>query len=238
MKKRKESIKALRYPDLASKALNSFPDFFTDVELIELLLYPVLNKKNVKLIANKLYLKFGDLNSLVNVTDDSFKIKNADDKKILSVLLVIKEMLKRTLIKKVANQNILTSFDGLVDYLKFTMMSVRIEQLRIIYLNKRNILITDEVLSMGTIDELPVFPREILKRALFHEASAIIIVHNHPSGSTKPSQKDIKITSRIVNACNSINIKVLDHVIISKGEYFSFKDNIVEWEKISEEYRD
>ena len=88
-------------------------------------------------------------------------------------------------------------------------------------------LIADEVMATGTIDQTPVYPREIVKKSLFHEAGAIILVHNHPSGSTKPSNSDIDLTTQIVNACNTINVTVHDHVIIGSGDYYSFKSNML-----------
>lgn len=115
----------------------------------------------------------------------------------------------------------------MIDYLKVNMGNMRLEQFRVLFLNKKNILIADEVLSQGTIDQAAVYPREIIKRALFNEASNIILVHNHPSGSPDPSKADIDMTNIIVDMCKTINIVVNDHVIISNNKYFSFKSNML-----------
>ena len=107
------------------------------------------------------------------------------------------------------------------------MGCLKLEQFRVLFLNKKNMLLGDEVMVTGTIDQTPVYPREIVKKALFHEAGAIILVHNHPSGNSKPSNADIDLTAQIVNACNTINVSVHDHVIIGNGEYYSFKSNML-----------
>jgi DNA repair protein RadC len=230
MSQKKNTQKVSRYLALKAQTLGSAPNFFTDQELLELLLRSIIDGRDVKIVAEKLLIKFENFNNLINNADTDFNLKSNIDNKVNTFLLAIKELIKRVLVSKIVKQDILSSFKKLVDYLKFSMMSLKVEHLRILYLNKRNILIADEILAKGTVDELPFFPRELIKRALFHEAISVIIVHNHPSGSSKPSQKDIQITSKIVNACNSVNIKVLDHIIISKGEYFSFKDSVLELE--------
>lgn len=234
MAKDKNPTKTLRYLALQSKILDTCPDFFTNYELIELLLSTVLGEKNARLTAKKLSNEFNDLNDIINITDN-FNVRNKTDKKAYCTFLLIKELLKRSLLEKISHKNLLSSFERLVNYLKFSMGSLKIEQLRILFLNRRNFLIKDEILTEGTVNELPVFPRKIIKRALFYEASSIIIVHNHPGGSSKPSERDIKITSRIVNACNAVNIRVLDHIIITKDGYFSFKSNAVDLEAIDKE---
>lgn len=234
MSPEKDRKKTSRDLALKSKVLDACPDYLTDYELIELLLSAVLGEKSAKSTAKKLSEKFDDLNDIINITDN-FNVKNKTDEKAYNTLILIRELLKRSLLEKVARKDLLASFDDLVNYLKFSMASLKIEQLRILFLNRRNFLIKDEILSEGTVSELPVFPRKILKRALFHEASSIIIVHNHPGGSSKPSKRDIKLTAKVVNACNSINIRVLDHIIITKGGYFSFKDTAIDLIEAHEE---
>lgn len=123
--------------------------------------------------------------------------------------------------------SIISSWGTLLDYLKFNMSCLKLEQFRVLFLNKKNMLIADEVMATGTIDQTRVYPREIVKKSLFHEAGAIILVHNHPSGSTKPSNSDIDLTTQIVNACSTINVTVHDHVIIGSGDYYSFKSNML-----------
>ena len=142
-------------------------------------------------------------------------------------LKIIKELINRVLANQVLKQNVIGSWSALLEYLKFNMSNLRLEQFRVLFLNKKNILIADEIMATGTIDQTPVYPREIIKRILTHEAGAIILVHNHPSGNTKPSNSDIDLTTQIVNACKTVNVSVHDHVIIGKGEFYSFKTNML-----------
>ena len=142
-------------------------------------------------------------------------------------LQVIKELISRVLASQVMNQNVIGSWSALLEYLKFNMSNLRLEQFRVLFLNKKNALIADEIMATGTIDQTPVYPREIIKRVLVNDAGAIILVHNHPSGNSKPSNSDIDLTAQIVNACKTVNVSVHDHVIIGKGEYYSFKTNML-----------
>ncbi|AFC70687.1 DNA repair protein RadC [Rickettsia australis str. Cutlack] len=104
---------------------------------------------------------------------------------------------------------------------------MRLEQFHILFLNKKNILIADEVLSQRTIDQTVVYPRAIIKRALFNEARSLIRVHNHPSGSPEPSKANIHMTNKLVETYQTVNIMVHDHVIISNNKYYSFKSNML-----------
>lgn len=202
-------------------ALNVAPEIFSDKQLLELLFYYILKEKEGKDLAERLIDTSGNFNNLLR----SYDIENVKKvtPNIKAVLLIMRESLKRTLSQEITNKNILNSFEALIEYLQFSMGSLTIEQIRILYLNKKNILIKEEIIANGTIDHIYIYPREIVKKALINEASSIILIHNHPSGCIKPSVKDIKLTSKIVNACNTVNIKLLDHIIISKGEYYSFK---------------
>ena len=136
-------------------------------------------------------------------------------------------MLNRVFAERVENKNVISSWSPLLEYLKFNMGCLNIEQFRVLFLNKKNVLIADEVMATGTIDQTPVYPREIVKKSLFHEAGALILVHNHPSGNPKPSNADIDLTTQIISACKTINVTVHDHVIIGGNEYYSFKSNML-----------
>ncbi|MDP4708822.1 MAG: DNA repair protein RadC [Rickettsiaceae bacterium] len=212
---------------LKDKFLKADPATFSDYELLELLLFQSTPRKDVKPLAKNMLQEFGDFNQLIN----------AERKKILAVdeatessflqLRIIKELINRVLQDNVRNTNIISSWSALLEYLKFNMGCLKLEQFRVLFLNKKNMLLADEVMATGTIDQTPVYPREIVKKALFHEAGAIILVHNHPSGNSNPSNSDIDLTTQIVNACNTINVSVHDHVIIGAGEYYSFKSNML-----------
>jgi DNA repair protein RadC len=139
----------------------------------------------------------------------------------------MREILTRMMKKKILHKHIRSSWNSLIEYLRVTMGESKTEQFKILFLNKKNILIADELQTAGTVDQTPVYPREVIKRALFHEASAIIIVHNHPSGNPSPSQSDIMLTNAIAGACKAVNVTLHDHVIITDGDYYSFKSNLL-----------
>lgn len=212
---------------LKDKFLKNLPSSFSDYELLELMLFNSIPRKDVKPIAKELLNKFGNFSSIINLTKEKlFTVKGVNESVFLN-MQIVKEMLERVLSRQVMKQNVISSWGALVDYLKFSMSDLQVEQFRVLFLNKKNILIENEIMAIGTVDQTPVYPREIVKRVLFHEASAIILVHNHPSGNSKPSNSDIDLTAQIVNACKTVNVLVHDHVIIGKGEYYSFKTNML-----------
>lgn len=209
------------------KFLKNAPDVFTDYELLELLLFQAIPRRDVKPLAKELLQKFGNFNNLINAKQDKIaQIQGTNDSVFLN-FQIIKEILNRVLKERVIQKHVISSWGALLKYLKFNMSNLQIEQFRILFLNKKNILVADEVVATGTIDQTPVYPREIVKRALAHEAGAIILVHNHPSGNPHPSNSDIDLTTLIVNACKTVNVSVHDHVIIGKGEYYSFKTHML-----------
>ncbi|WP_341753310.1 MULTISPECIES: RadC family protein [unclassified Candidatus Tisiphia] len=196
-------------------------------ELLEMILFSVIPRKDVKPLAKELLTRFGSLADLINTDKEKLlNIKGTNDNLYIN-FVTMRELTNRMLKQKVMNHNVISSWSILIDYLKATMGNMKTEQFRILFLNKKNILIADEVLSQGTIDQATIYPREIIKRALFNEAGAIILVHNHPSGVSKPSNTDIKLTHKIVETCANVNISVHDHVIIAANEYFSFKSNML-----------
>ena len=198
-----------------------------DYELVEILLFSTIPRRDVKPLAKKLLEHFGNLYNLINADKEKLLLVDGINENICSSLYLIKEMIRRILKHKIIKQNVISSWGALLDYLKSTMSGLKVEQFRILFLNKKNVLIAEEIIGVGTIDQAPVYPREIVKRALFHEAGAIILVHNHPSGSSKPSKADITLTDTIVETCNSVSISVHDHVIIAGNDYYSFKSNML-----------
>ncbi|GAB4163836.1 MAG: DNA repair protein RadC [Rickettsiaceae bacterium] len=212
---------------LKEKFLNSDPSSVSDYELLELLLFQAVPRRDVKPLAKELLQRFSDFNQLINADRD--KILSVGDAKEATYLQLrlLKELMNRIFYEGVKKKHIISSWSALLDYLKFNMGCLKVEQFRVLFLNKKNLLITDEVMGTGTIDQTPVYPREIVKKALFHEAGAIILVHNHPSGNSRPSNSDIDLTTQIVNACKVINVAVHDHVIIGGGDYYSFKSNML-----------
>jgi DNA repair protein RadC len=212
---------------LRQKLLSGGPKSFADYEILELLLFGLIPRRDVKPLAKDLLKKFKNLFNIVNSEKEQLLSIDGTTENTYINFLLIRELMSRMLNEKIVDTNIISSWATLLDYLKISMGGLKIEQFRILFLSKKNCLIIDEVIASGTIDQAPVYPREIIKRALFHEAGAIILVHNHPSGSAKPSRADIELTNKIIDTCLSVNITVHDHVIIAGNEYFSFKSNLL-----------
>lgn len=212
---------------LKEKFLNTPSGSFTDYEILELILFQTIPRRDVKPIAREMIDKIGSIDNILhanyNKLDD---IKGVNDS-MLICLKLMKEVLNRVLREKAMKKNVISSWGDVLNYLKFAMENLQTEEFRILFLNKKNILIADEIMSHGTIDQTTAYPREIIKRALFHEAGALILVHNHPSGNTKPSRSDIDLTREIVNSCKAVNVTVHDHVIVAKNQFYSFKSNML-----------
>ncbi|MGX6960341.1 MAG: DNA repair protein RadC [Rickettsia endosymbiont of Pentastiridius leporinus] len=202
---------------------------FSDYELLEIILFSAIPRKDVKPFAKKLLDNFKTITDLINLDKDRLLSIKGTNENLYINFAIVRELINRVLKQKIINKHIISSWASLIDYLKINMGNMRLEQFRVLFLNKKNILIADEILSQGTIDQAAVYPREIIKRALFNEASSIILVHNHPSGSPEPSKSDIDTTNKIVETCQTVNIVVHDHVIISNNKYYnySFKSNML-----------
>ncbi len=184
-------------------------------------------RKDVKPLAKTLLKEFGSIAGVINATQDQLlSIEGVTGSTHINFVL-LKEVVSRILQHDVVKKNVLSSWNALLDYLKVTMGHAKTEQFRILFLNKKNIIIADELQTLGTIDQTPVYPREVVKRVLFHEASAIILVHNHPSGNPTPSKADINLTSAIIKACSAVGVSVHDHVIVCSNEFYSFKSNLL-----------
>lgn len=207
--------------------IKSNPEIFGDYELIELLLFSAIPRRDVKPLAKKLLKEFGSLRALVHC--DIYKLLQipGTNKNVYITFALIKEISRRLLLVDELKENVLSSWDSVIDYLKAHMGNNMTEQFRVLFLNKKNILIADEVQSSGTIDQTAIYPREIIRKGLFYGAGAIILVHNHPSGNPKPSKADIELTNIIVKACKPFDITVHDHIIIAKNKTFSFKSNLL-----------
>jgi len=203
------------------------PSSIPEYELLELILFWSSPRKDVKPLAKELLNKFGNLAKLIHADITKFSDIEGITQNSVGNFLIIKEVLRRILKKNIETENILSSWASVIDYLQVTMAHNQIENFRILFLNKKNILIADELQEVGTFDQTPVYPREVVKRALFHEASSLILVHNHPSGNPNPSKADISLTNRIVEICKPLGILVHDHVIIAKNNFFSFKSHLL-----------
>jgi DNA repair protein RadC len=212
---------------LKQKFIDSPKGTFTELELLEMMLFWSIPRKDVKPIAKELISNFKNLSGVISASYEKLKsVKYITQNTYVNILL-IKDILDTILHNNIQDTNIIGSWSALVDYLRVSMGNLKTETFRILFLNTNNILIADEIQNYGTVDQTPVYPREVIKRALFHEASSIILVHNHPSGNNKPSKADIVLTKKIKEVCKSINVDIHDHIIVSDKGIYSFKSNLL-----------
>jgi DNA repair protein RadC len=198
-------------------------DAVSDYELLELLLFRAIPQRDVKPLAKDLIAKFGSFAETIAAPEARLaEVKGLGDAAIteLKVVHAAASRLARGQLKK---RPILSSWTAVLEYCRTTMAFADTEQLRIIFLDKRNQIIADEVQQKGTVDHTPVYPREVVKRALELSATAIILVHNHPSGDPTPSRADIQMTQQIVEIAKPLGISVHDHIIVGREGHASLK---------------
>ncbi len=196
-----------------------------EYELLELLLFNAIPKIDVKPLAKRLLAEFGDLNGVIAASKHRIlKVDGANDW-VYFHLRVIEAFGHRMAQAQVMKRDVVSSWEALVTYCRTAMAHREVEQFRVLYLDRKNVLIADEEQAKGTVDHVPVYPREVVKRALELNASSLILVHNHPSGDPSPSNSDILVTERIRDACETMGIVIHDHVIIGKKEEYSFSAN-------------
>lgn len=209
---------------LRERFLLGGPEALPDYELLELVLFMAIPRRDVKPLAKELIAKFGNLAGVLNATVHELeKIDGLSDNTI-TALKAIQASAFRMLKQDVMKKPILNSWQRLMDYCAATMAHEKKEHFRILFLNKKNELIADEIQQSGTVDHTPVYPREIMKRALELSATAIILCHNHPSGDPRPSQTDIDMTQHIIAAGAPFSILIHDHIIVSKNGTASFRN--------------
>ncbi|SDY33976.1 DNA repair protein RadC [Jannaschia faecimaris] len=194
-----------------------------DYELLELLLFRALPRGDVKPLAKRLLCTFGDLNSVMAAPADRLAEVKGAGQAVVEQLKILEALGHRMARAKVIERPILSSWDALLDYLKTALAHQGTERFRVLYLDRKNVLIADQELAEGTVDHVPVYPREVVKRALALNASALILVHNHPSGDPTPSEADIAMTIAIRDAAALLGIMLHDHLVIGKGAEVSFR---------------
>ncbi|MFC3570451.1 RadC family protein [Paracoccus simplex] len=194
-----------------------------DYELLELVLFRAIPRQDVKPLARLLLDRFGDFNRVLSAPPARLAEVSGVGQAVMQELKIVEAAAQRLARSRVMHRPVLTSWDALLDYCHTAMAHREIEQFRVLYLDRKNVLIADEEQARGTVDHVPVYPCEIMRRALELNASALILVHNHPSGDPTPSQADIAMTGRIAAAAEVMGIAVHDHLIIGKARELSFR---------------
>ena len=210
---------------LRQRFLTSGPDALADYELLELILMMAIPRKDVKPLAKTLIDRFGSFNKVFHASHgDLSQIKGISDT-TATTILSIKAAAMRLTRQDLENKPILSSWAQLVAYCSAEMGHEKTEQFRVIYLNRKNHLLADEILQTGTVDQAAVYPREVVKRGLDLGATAMILVHNHPSGDPTPSQEDVDITQAIIDASKVMGLTVHDHIIVSSSGHSSLRNS-------------
>lgn len=208
---------------LRQRFLKSGAEGCQDYELLEIVLFAAIPRRDVKPIAKQLIKEFGSLSAVLCASvGDLQKIKGLSENTAV-LLKTVQALSIRMLRGEIEKKPILSSWQKLIDYCYVTMAHEKREHFRVLFLNRKNQLMADEVQQIGTVDHTPVYPREIVKRALELGATAMILVHNHPSGDPTPSDSDIAMTEEVIKAAAALDILVHDHLIISQNGHISFK---------------
>ncbi len=208
--------------------LSALPDY----ELLELFLFRSQPQGDVKPIAKALLARFGSLSAVIGASvaelmtvkavDSKGKPKGVGPDTALD-LTALQELSRRVVADPVRKRTVITSWTALLDYVRVALQHESREQFRVLYLDKKNQLIADEIMGHGTVDHAPVYPREVVRRALELASCAIILVHNHPSGDPTPSQADIDMTRQVIEAGRTLKITVHDHLVVGRDGVASFK---------------
>lgn len=198
-------------------------DALADYELLELVLFRAIPRRDVKPLAKALIRRFGSFAEVLGAERARLLEVEGIGPGVASDLKLIEAAGRRLARGEIRERELLTSWSGLHEYLRATMAFAAREEFRILFLDKRNHLIADEVQGRGTVDHTPVYPREVARRALELSATAIILAHNHPSGDPKPSSADVAMTRDIIAVLAPLNILVHDHVIMARNGHASLK---------------
>lgn len=194
-----------------------------DYELFELVLFRAIPRQDVKPLARKLLDTFGDFNGAVSAPRESLARVKGVGEAVITELKVVEAAAHRLAQTRVIDRQAISGWDALVNYCRTVMAHRETEQFRILFLDRKNVLIADEAQARGTVDHVPVYPREVVKRALELNASALILVHNHPSGDPAPSDTDIAVTRQIQEAAEVLSITLHDHLVVGVTGEFSFR---------------
>jgi DNA repair protein RadC len=198
-------------------------DLVPDYELLELVLFRTIARGDVKGLAKELIARFGSFAEVVAAAPELLEEVKGVGPAVIHDLKLIEQAARRVALGDIRQRPVLASYASVVDYCRTAMAFAEREEFRLLFLDKKNGLIGDEVMQRGTVDHTPVYPREIIRRALQLNASAIILVHNHPSGDPSPSRADIEMTREIIALAVPLGVTVHDHLIVGRNGHSSFR---------------
>ena len=194
-----------------------------DYELLELYLFRAIPRGDVKPLAKALLTRFGGLAAVLAASPAELTTVSGVGQAVALDLKLLHEATLRVSRAAVAKRPVISSWNQLLDYVRIALAHEPREQFRLLFLDKKNQLIADEVMNHGTVDHAPVYPREVMRRALELSASALILVHNHPGGDPTPSVADVDMTKQVVDAGRALRITVHDHLVVARHGVASFK---------------
>ena len=208
---------------MRQKLLTAGSDALADHELLEMVLFLALPRRDTKAIARALLGQFGSFSGAISASMRDLAAIDGMGEAAAAALKTVQAAALRLARAEITDKPVLTNWDALMAYLTAVMAREKVEQFRILFLDSRNRLLADEAQSRGTVNHTPVYPREVVRRALELHATAVILAHNHPSGDPSPSREDIDMTRQIIDAAKALSISVHDHVIIGNGRWLSFR---------------
>lgn len=194
-----------------------------DYELLELVLFRAIPRGDVKPLARRLIEAFGDFNHVLAAPRARISEIDGAGDAVVQELKIVEAAAHRMARAKVINKPALSGWNAVLDYCRTALAHRPVEEFRVLYLDRKNVLIADEPQGRGTVDHVPVYPREVVKRALELGASALILVHNHPSGDSTPSDADIGVTRSIRDAAQVLGLRLHDHIVVGKAGETSFR---------------
>jgi len=198
---------------------------FHDYELLELLLTYAIPKKDLKPLAKNLLNRFGSLTGVLDATQKELNAVKGIGSFSAILIRLVKEVSGASLAEKMKGKDLLSSPQAVMDYAQARLAGLPHEAFMVLYLNTKNEVLHYELIHEGTVDRAFVYPRRIIEGALAHHASSLILIHNHPSGHPEPSEEDKRLTRTIGEATRTMDIRILDHIIVGTGSYFSFMEN-------------
>ena len=208
---------------LRARFLAGGADAIAEHELLEMVLFLALPRRDTTPIARSLLMRFGSYAGAISASVPDLLAVDGLGEAGAAALKIVQAAAQRLAKAEVLYRPVLNNWDRLMEYLQAVLAREKIEQFRVLFLDNRNRLLADEAQGSGTVNHTPVYPREVIKRALELHATAFILVHNHPSGDPSPSEEDIAMTKEVKQAGNALSILLHDHVIVGNGRWLSFR---------------